>query len=182
MKALLALLLSLALLPAQAADDQFWEHKDWKVFGERNAKGKKVCTAMTGGDGSDMFHVVAAAGGDISIYYQEQTYRGMKPVLNKNDAILFRFDDKKQTVYDDVSVFITVDAEGIPQATANLPSGYSAEVIRTMRASSSVSVLRENPKTGKPVLVSKFSLAGFTATLLKASEWCGFDANKLKTP
>jgi len=182
MKAPLALFLSLAMLPAQAAADQFWEHKDWKVHSERDAKGKKVCTATTGGDGSDMFHVVATAGGDLSIYYQEQTYRGMKPALNKSDAIVFRFDDKKQSVYDDVQVFLTVDAEGIPQATAGLPSGYSAEVIRTMRASSSVSVLREHPKTGKPALVGKFSLAGFTATLLKASEWCGFDANKLKTP
>jgi len=182
MKKFCGLLFCLVSFSAQAAGDQFWEHKDWKVFSERNAQGKKLCTAMTGGDGSDMFYVVAAAGGDISIYYREQTYRGMKPALKKEDSIVFRFDDKKQTEYDDVQVFLGVDAEGIPLATANLPGGWSAEVIRTMRASSSVNVLRDNPKTGKRALVGKFSLAGFTATLLKASEWCGFDASKLKAP
>ena len=50
-----------------------------------------------------------------------------------------------------------------------------------MREATSVTVLREDPRTRKQVVVHKFSLAGFAANFLKLSEWCGFDPNKLKT-
>ena len=175
------LLLAAATWPVQA-NDQFWEHKDWKLYGERDAKGILHCNATTGGDGDPMFNVSARMGGDISIYYQEQTYRGMAPVLKKTDNIVFKLDDKAQTLYDDVQVFIDRDDDGIPRAIASMPGGYAAEVTRNMRRSSSVSVLREDPKSKKLVLIHKFSLAGFSAVFLKASEWCRFNADKLKTP
>jgi hypothetical protein len=134
-----------------------------------------------GGDGGNSFEVSANAPGDISLLYREQTSRGIKPALKKNDSIAIRLDDKKQSTFDDTRVTVGVDADGIPVATVGLPGGYSAEVVRAMREATSLLILSEDPRTRKQVVVQKFSLAGFSANFLKLSEWCGFDPNKLKT-
>lgn len=181
---LFALLLGLASAPtlAQAGKDLSWEYKDWHSSTEISGKGKKTCQASTGGDGDDFLVVSATPGGDISIHYREQTYRGTKPALAKTDAISFRLDDKKQSVFADALVTLDVDAEGIPVAIAGLPSGDSPAMVAAMRSATSVTVWRENPRTRKAAAVHKFSLAGFTANFLKLAEWCGFDPNQLKTP
>jgi hypothetical protein len=49
-----------------------------------------------------------------------------------------------------------------------------------MRSASSVTVTSRDRRSGKQSVVHKFSLAGFTANFLKVSEWCGFDAGRLK--
>lgn len=53
-------------------------------------------------------------------------------------------------------------------------------MISAMRAATSIAVTSQDRRGGRQSTVHKFSLAGFTANFLKRSEWCGFDANRLK--
>ena len=56
----------------------------------------------------------------------------------------------------------------------------AADIISAMRAATSIAVTSQDRRGGRQSTVHKFPLAGFTANFLKLSEWCGFDANRLK--
>ena len=177
--ALLSLSLCLISMPAFARAEQTASYKDWYMFSERDAKGLKHCVMMTGGNGKDAFFVDSYPGGYSTVFYEEVVPYGDKYVTTTNDEFIFQFDDGKQTSFDEIRTMIEARKGIVYRPWAKLAINSSADAIELMRNASSVSVMRKNGNIRTPVLVRKFSLAGFTALFLKASEWCGFDAGKL---
>lgn len=166
--------------PAQAPKEQFWGHKEWRSTTETTKAGK-TCNTSTGGDGDPRFVVSVQPGGlNGAIYFEEQGVRGHATRMRKNDDILFKFDGKASKAYgNDILVHVGVGSDGIPEASATLVSSLMPEVTRVMRSSSSLTVLRENPRKKQQEVLHKFSLEGFTANFLKLAEWCKFNPDKM---
>ena len=165
---------------AQAPKEQFWEYKEWRSYTEAGKAGK-TCKALTGGNGDPKFVVSVQPGGiNGAVYFEEQGVRGSPSVLRRGDDILFKIDGKISKVYDyDIAVRAGIGPEGIAEASAGMPSGYTPDLTRVMRSSSTLSVLRENPRTKKQDVLHKFSLDGFAANFLKLAEWCKFNPDKM---
>ena len=74
------------------------------------------------------------------------------------------------------------DRHEAPDSPLPMPSfrHEAADIISAMRAATSIAVTSQDRRGGRQSTVHKFPLAGFTANFLKLSEWCGFDANRLK--
>lgn len=160
---------------AAAAQSQYWDHKDWRAMADSNMRGEFECRAWTGGDGNDSFVLVATRSGEVTVYFDEATARGYPTNLQEADTVQFVVTTPRPMLFDDVSVLVDIDEEGIPLAHAGTPDGYTPELVRALRAGHTVRLERENPSTGVYEVVSEFSLSGFTANYLKVSEWCGFD-------
>ncbi len=178
------LLLSLACCSgnpamAQMQQDPSWAFKDWRAFAEGPVRARQ-CGALTGGDGSPSLRVSAAASDEVAIFFAEPTSRGIRPAMKADDRIGFRLDDKRASVFEATVVNVGVDKDGIPYANAGLSGPSAAIMITAMRAATSVKVVSLDRRSGKQSAFHEFSLAGFTANFLKLSEWCGFDANRLK--
>ena len=172
--------LGLAALPALAAAEQTASYKDWYMFSERDAKGVKHCILMAGGNGiKEAFFVDSYPGGYSTVFFEEFNPSGGKYVATTTDEYIFQFDDAQQTSFDDVRTMIESRKGQTYRPWAVLNEASSADAINLMRSATTVSVLRKTPASRTPALVYKFSLAGFTALFLKASEWCGFDANRI---
>lgn len=159
---------------ALAKADEFWDHKDWRAFAGNGQKGQLECMAMTGGDGDDSFRLTAGKGGDLGLHYAEATARGVRPDLREDDFLRVVIEGKKGARFEDMAVRVGVDQEGIPYAHGDMVDGDVAAAIRAMRAGNTLVVEREKRDDAGWVVLGRFSLAGFTATYLKLSEWCRF--------
>ena len=175
LRPLAALLLASIQSPAGGAEDSFWEHKDWRTYAESDAHGVRHCTAMTGGDGDNMLELHATTAGGVSLRFEEQTYRGLKPFLQETDLLSFRVNSSPVTDSGDLHPSLGYDADGIPVATAGVPAGAAVSLLAAMRSATTLTVLHSRGPGDAPDAIGEFSLAGFTANYLKAAEWCGFE-------
>lgn len=164
------------------AGDEFWDYKQWRSFAETAEGGQRQCLAMTGGDGDDRLNVETTPAGGFEVYFDEQTYRGMVPNLQARDRLVFELDTTPPTRATHVTTTLGYDEDGIPTARATVAGAEATALIGAMRAASTLTVTRANATPERPPLVAEFSLAGFTANYLKASEWCGLQPVAASTP
>ena len=170
-----------------AGTSRDWAHKDWRSVSYTDDAGKLHCIALTGGDGDNTFRVDVDSGGNFLLEFQEQLVRGYPANLQADDNLYFAVEGATPMVYDDVTVFDEQDEYGDRVLRATLPSGYAADFTGMLRKGSHLALYRRpagehDPETRSGELIHRFSLAGFTANLMKIGEWCAFDPNDIFTP
>ncbi len=170
------LALTVLTLTDSACAEEFWSHKDWHVSVE-NAR----CRMVTGGDGNDTFSLSFERGGfNAAAAYEPLTMRGYAPSVVPNDELALLINRKPHHLGDELSVHEGRDEYGDSFVAASIPSGLVGDLIAALKSASSLEV--QKTEHDKPRTLAAFSLSGFTATLLKAAEWCEFDPQQLPAP
>jgi hypothetical protein len=169
------------------AANRNWSHKDWRSVSYTDDAGKLHCTTLTGGDGDNTFRVDVDSGGNFLLEYEEQVVRGYPTKLGADDNLYLAVEGPASMAYDDITVFDEQDDYGDRVLRATLPSGHAAEFTGMLRKGTHLALFRRNddshdPGTRSSELIQRFSLAGFTANLVKIGEWCAFDPNDIFTP
>jgi hypothetical protein len=170
----LAVLLSALVCVAAPAQTQEWAHKAWRVS---QADGR--CTLTTGGDGDDYFNVSFAPGGvDAAANYEPLIVRGYPVSLALGDEVALFIDAKENLLGEEMGIVEDKNKWGEYRIAASLSSGFVAELTQALRRGNKLEI-RKTRGAEAPRTLAKFSLNGFTATLLKAASWCRFDPKKL---
>lgn len=161
----------LMLLCATVQAEQFWSHKDWRVSADQGQ-----CTVLTGGDGDDSFVLSFEKGGvNASASYQPIMMRGYPVSIAPDDHLSVLIDGKLWEV-DELLAGDRTDEWGDYIISAGLPGGLVPTLISALRSGETLSLQKAG---ADGTTLATFSLAGLTANLLKAAEWCAFDADKL---
>jgi hypothetical protein len=176
----MALLLVLVSPVARAEVVQLdhWQHGAWRVaLTEDTAYGVRACRVWTGGDGlgTVSFHV-NDRGGDATLAYEPVWFRGMPPPFDWNETVGLVFDGQSSGIGPALEIVEWVDEWGAQRMDASITNALVAEAVALSRRSNTliVTVAGDGPTR----VNDTFLLDGFTATWLKASEWCRFDADK----
>lgn len=181
-------LLSLCLISpghgAQAHERSLssWSHGAWSVdLLENAAFGYRSCRVSTGGDGSGTLALrIGEGGADATFSYTPVWFRGMAPPLHWDDKMALIFDGQPSPMADKMEIVTFTDAGGESIVDAALSNGYVADTVGLLRASNTVIVAVGRDGVTSPY--DTYLLTGFTATWLKAAEWCGFDPAKRFSP
>ncbi len=161
----------LTLVGAPLQAEQFWSHKDWRVSADQGQ-----CTVLTGGDGDDSFVLRFDKGGvNASASYQPIMMRGYPVSIAPADHLSVLIDGKLWEV-DELLAGDRTDEWGDYIISAELPGGLVPTLISALRSGQTLSLQKAG---ADGTTLATFSLAGLTANLLKAAEWCAFDADKL---
>jgi hypothetical protein len=166
----------LLLVASSAVAEDYWSYKDWHVSIDKDR-----CRIATGGDGNDVFSLAFSKGGvDASAQYEPLLIRGYPSRLAVSDSLILIIDGKEHRLGDEMLIHEGQNEWNEYFIAASLPSGMVPELVSVLGAASTLELRKElsNP----PDAMAIFSLSGFTATLLKAAEWCSFDAKNLPTP
>lgn len=156
-----------------ALADQSWSHKAWSV-----SKDGRTCTLRTGGDGDGFFSLTFATGGfDPSAVYRPLMFRGYPPPLDLADEINVVIDGKTTFFGEEMGVYDGTDEYGDYFRAAGLTAGFVPDLADALRKGNTIAFQRVRPEETRTI--DALSLSGFTAALLKASDWCKFDAKKL---
>lgn len=170
-KSLGLLVVGVALLNQATYAEEFWSHKDWRVSADNGQ-----CTVLTGGDGDDSFVLRFERGGvNASASYQPIMMRGYPVSIAPDDHLSVLIDGKLWEV-DELLAGDRTDEWGDYIITAGLPGGLVPTLISALRSGQTLSLQKAG---ADGTTLATFSLAGLTANLLKAAEWCAFDADKL---
>ncbi|KAA2314714.1 hypothetical protein DL237_06710 [Pseudooceanicola sediminis] len=177
-------LLSLGLIsPGQTAQADSrtldeWAHGVWSVALQQDAThGNRVCHLSNGGDGRGNLAIsVGDGGGDATFSYTPVWFRGMAAPLTLDDTIALIFDGQASPIGPEMEITEYTNEWGDAVVDAALSNMFVAETVDLLRASNSliVGVKRD----GEMTIYDSYMLNGFTATWLKAAEWCGFDPAK----
>lgn len=159
--------------PAHAEKEKRWSHKAWQV-----TKKDTRCTLSTGGDGDDYFRVSFANRGlDAAVDYEPLIIRGYPVPLSAGDEVELRIDGKPNWLGEEMSTFEDKNEWDEYRIVATLTTGFVPELVEALRRGNELEVGKTDASGSRTL--AKFSLSGFTASLLKASEWCRFDPKKL---
>lgn len=159
---------------ATAEEARDWAHKDWRT---EMREGR--CSIHAGGDAEGSFRLEFGRGGfDAAAVYHPLWYRSEPQPLEMDDGFEILIDGEPIWLGDELFAYDGTDEYGDYFRAAALTSGFVQELATALRAGGRIGfvVLREGRE---PRLYDELSLAGFTANLLKAAEWCGFDAEAL---
>ncbi len=180
LRPLLAALLAVAASPSFAEEVQlaYWEHGSWRVaLVEDTQWNMRSCRVWTGGDGNGTLALhVGDGGADASFSYEPVTFRNIAPPMTLDDEMVLMFDGQESWIADELTVSEYYNDFGDFVVDASLSNSFVSETVKELRAGNTVIVgVRRG---GAPKVFDTFLLNGFTATWLKASEWCRFNAGK----
>ncbi|WP_196941917.1 hypothetical protein [Pseudooceanicola algae] len=155
-----------------------WGHGNWQVRKVENTHFQmRNCEIWTGGDGIGTLRLTVGDGGaDASLTYQPVVFRGMPLPMTDQDDFLMLFDGKPNWIAAEVTISEWVDDWEMFRVDASLSNEGVAEAVQNLRDANTLLVGTQG--RGKPHVIDTFLLDGFTATWLKAGEWCGFDPEK----
>ena len=156
-----------------ALAEQSWSHKAWSV-----AKEGETCTLRTGGDGDGFFSITFKNGGfDPSATYRPLMVRGYAAPFELSDDIDVAIGGKTTVFGEEMAVYDGTDTCGNYFRAASLTAGFVPDLTDALRKGNTIAFQRICPAETRTI--DTLSLSGFTAALLKASDWCKFDAKKL---
>lgn len=165
---LCACLAGLAAAPALA--DRDWSHKDWNAY-QRDGR----CGIWTGGDGAGSVEISYERGGHAPVAaYTPLWYRSEPMPLDMSDFIVVYIDGRENWIGEDMGVFDGEDEWGDYFRAASMPDGTVSAFIDMLRPADTLEFARQRGDED-PLIIDRFSLAGFTAALMKTAEWCRFN-------
>ncbi|NIZ08013.1 hypothetical protein [Pseudooceanicola sp. HF7] len=174
----LALLLPSLAAHANQRELAYWTHGNWNVALVENIEHDiRTCRVWTGGDGIGTVSLTVGEGGfDAAFSYQPVTFRGMAPPMELDDDVMMIFDGQESWIAEEMEIFGWYDDSGIYQVDAALSNYLVAETVQSLEAANTL--LMGTHRGGQSHVIDSFLLSGFTATWLKAADWCGFDPDK----
>lgn len=182
MKKLTTFLLSFLFCASGAiAEDRSlarWDRGVWHVALTENVQwNQRSCVVWTGGDGAGTFSVhVGEGGGDASVSYIPVSYRGMPSALDTADSAAMLIDGRATWLGYEMELGGLPNDWGSYNPDAGLSNHLVAETVQELRAGNMLQM--GGVQNGHTQIYDEFGLTGFTATWLKASEWCRFNPNK----
>lgn len=155
-------------------NEQVWSYKDWHA-----QFSKDRCTLSTGGDGSGRFVLSFDMGGfNTQAAYRPIVYSNYPLPLRQNDKFEIYIDQIQSVFGAEMWFFDGPDPYGRYMVGAGLTGGFVPSLVDRFRRGNAISIIVR--PYGRAAFVSdSFSLSGFTATYLKAAEWCRFNPNNL---
>lgn len=177
---LLALLWSAAgMARAGTVTVDRWSHGAWHVrfFANPDFPGFGGCEVWTGSDGAGVFGITVGEDGvDASLSYVPVAPRGYPSPLIDGDFVSLIVDGQVIPVSQELEIYELENEFGEWEVSADAGNSGVAGTVRSLRAGGvmEVGVTRQ----GQMTIYETYALTGFTATWLKAAEWCGFDPDK----
>lgn len=156
-----------------------WDHGAWnlRTYAAPGRPGLAGCEVWTGGAGAGVFSIHMGNGGaDASVSYVPVTVRGLPTPLTPDDTVLLIVDGRPLALPEELDVFAFENASGEWEVSADAGNLAVADTVRALRAGTmmQVGVTHANSLA----IHEDYPLTGFTATWLKAADWCGFDPGK----
>lgn len=159
------------LTAASAQDARTWSHKDWSATQREDGR----CAIWTGGDGAGSVVISMDPGGfNASAEYIPVWYRSEPMPLEPDDYVVIYIDGQESWLSEEMGVFDGTDDWGDPYRAAGMTGGLVPEFIGLLRPADTLDFSRQRG-TEDPLPFDSFSLAGFTAALMKTAEWCKFN-------
>ena len=174
--ACLALVAALLAGPVTAFEDpeRTWSHKAWHVAFTAGA-----CSLWTGSDGSGTFELTFGRGGvDGAAHYLPIVYSNLPLPLREEDGYEILIDGQPSGFGPEMWFYDGPDAYGRYMVGAALTGGFVPDLVEAFRQGNALAI-RVTPMGKAAYVADAFSLAGFSAAYLKASEWCQFDPDAL---
>lgn len=163
------ILLALAAAPAQA--EREWSHKDWRAHQADNGR----CAIWTGGDGDGTITISMDPGGyNASADYIPVWARSEAMPLEFNDYIVITIDGEESWLSEETGVLEGTNEWGEYYRAASMTGGLVPEFINMLRPADRLNFAIQRGAED-PLTYDSFSLAGFTAALMKTAEWCKFN-------
>lgn len=97
--------------------------------------------------------------------------------LELSDDIDVAIESKTTVFGEEIAVYDGSDTYGDYYRAASLTAGFVPDLTDALRKGNTITFRRICPEETRTI--DTLSLSGFTAALLKASDWCKFDAKKL---
>ncbi|MAC80562.1 MAG: hypothetical protein CML66_21140 [Rhodobacteraceae bacterium] len=173
-------LATMAAVPTMARAEtvtvDIWEHGSWRVrkYETPGYAGFGGCEVRTGGDGAGVVSIhVGDGGSDASVSYVPVAFRGMPSPLMLDDTVFFFVDGLPIAVSHQLEISEYENGYGEWQVSADAGNDGVAGTVRDLRAGNLMEV--GVTRAGTMTIYDSYPLNGFTATWLKASDWCGFD-------
>lgn len=170
MLALFALILNSSM--AYAA---YFEHGGWATV-----KIGQVCHVFSLRSSRDTSGALVFSflekGYNPSFEYRYAPYPGEDgPPWDETDTVVFSIDGEESWLGDEMAS--GWDTQG---NFVSLTSGFVSDMISALRAADGiVDVAFDRHKLGEQWVYGRFSAIGFSATIVKAGEWCQFDPSNL---
>ena len=112
-------------------------------------------------------------GADAAFVYTPVLFRGLPQPLVPQDRLALLVDGQDSPLARRMEIVEWHDQWGDFVVDASLGGPDVSVAVRALRAANTLIVGRM--EAGGPQVLDTFLLSGFTATWLKASEWCRFD-------
>lgn len=163
---------------AEEIEVQTWAHGAWHVRQYQHAGFDFYgCEVWTGGDGAGVVSIdVNDGGADASLDYTPVAYRGLPAPLTLDDQVALIFDGQVSAASEAMEVMELENEWQEWIVSAGIFNFMIAETVQDMRAANTLEV--GVARNGALTVYDTYPLTGFTATWLKASEWCRFDPDK----